>query len=223
MARVILQRVWNPSKLLHNTPKRADAFLLAELDCGIHLKANNYLVKSECVIQLLKNKHQEEGRKFWGGLMDNVRGNWGQNYKRTQPKWRLEAQSSGRWRWLLPGDPFHPWKSNPVHKNDVCGLALKGGARWMALFWGVLSTCLKTSHETSQLCHGRHARSWRFLCLSVANSWFFIPDRIWHCVVQQRGGLWPIPNLWWRFSPSSETFSLRFLLPLTNKHLVWHF
>lgn len=115
---MILQRVGNPSKLLHNTPKGADAFLLAELHCGIHLRANNYLVKSECVIQLLKNKHQQEGRRFQGGLMDNVRANGGQNYTRTQPTWKVEAHSSGRWRWLLPGDPFQPWKSSSVHKNN---------------------------------------------------------------------------------------------------------
>lgn len=192
----MLQRVWNPSKLLHNTPKGADAFLLAELDCGIHLKANNYLVKSECVIQLLKNKHQQEGRKFQGSLMDNIRVNRGQNYKRTQPKWKLEAQSSGRWRWPLPGDPFQPWKLSSVHKDYVCGLALKGGAGWMALFSGVSSFYVLKNQPWDtdpEITHGTHARSWRFLFFSVASSWFLFKSQTGFgiCMVQQPWGCDP--------------------------------
>lgn len=201
-------------------------FLLAELHCGIHLKANNYLVKSECVIQLLKNKQQQEERKSQGGLMDNVRVNGGQNCKTIQPKRKLEAQSSGRWRWLLPGDSFQPWKSSSVPKNGACALALKGGAGWMALFWGVSSFYVLQNQPWDtepEITQGTQARPWRFLILTVASSCLFPPARIWHLQGAAAVGLWPISNSWWHFSPSAETFSLRFLLHLINKHSVWHF
>lgn len=139
MARVILQRVWNPSKLLHNTPKGADAFFCWQSWIVGFISRQITTLLNQCVIQLLKYKQQEKGRKFQGGLIDNVMVNGGQNYKIAHPRWKLEAQSSKMWRWLLPGDLFRPWKSISVHKNHICGLALKGGAQWMALFWGVSS------------------------------------------------------------------------------------
>lgn len=122
--------------------------------------------------------------------------------------------------------PFPPWKLSSVHQNYACGLALKGGAGWMALFWGVSSLYMlkKQPWDTDpEITQGTQARSWRSLFLSVASSWFFTPARIWHLQCAAAVGLWPISNLWWHFSPSTETSSLRFLLHLTNKPCVWHF
>lgn len=142
----------------------------------------------------------------------------GQNYKRTWPKWKLEAQSSGRWRWLLLGDPFQPWKSSSVHKNDACSLALKGGAGCLALFSGV-STCLKASHEALTLkSHTEHVPGPEDFCSSAwpapassSQPGFGIG------VVQQPWGCDPSPLCG---DISAETFSSRFLLHLINKHLV---
>lgn len=42
--------------------------------------------------------------------MSDARVNGGQDYNRRCALAQVEAKSSGGWRWLLPGDPFHAWK-----------------------------------------------------------------------------------------------------------------
>lgn len=150
------------------------------------------------------------------------------------PKSKLEAKSSGRWRWLLPGDPFHPRKWGSARRNDLCGRCLwfgseyrKGGTWWMSLFWGV-SSSYTLKNRPRDTCHrlwnSPHVledmpRSEDFCSSAWPVTGSCTPGRIWHLRGTTVAGLWPISNLQWYFGPFAQVFFLHF----TSNHLVWRF
>lgn len=156
----MLQSAWNPSKTLHNTPEPADAFELAELDYEIRLQTNNYLVEWECVRQLLGTVNTRRRREtFRGGLVDDVRVNGGQNYKRalcphSNWSWKSKVVEGGGGFCLetpfTPGNWILPAEVIPVAGASGLAAGTGRGEHGERLYFEVylLPTCLKTSHET---------------------------------------------------------------------------
>lgn len=133
----------------------------------------------------------------------------------------LEAKNSGRWRWVLPRDPFHPWKLDSACRDDLCGRYLcfdseyRRGEHGELLYFEVylLPTCLRTSHETlftdsevapmsQKACQGLKI----FVPQRDQFTAFCIPGGIWHLHGTEVVGLWPVSNLRWYFTVLLKVF-----------------